>query len=149
MQLFGFLFLALLISLGITLLDNVLPGIFLNNFLQSGFLETFAALAGFNIAAVIFIVGQLMELESRVGDGTTFVDTRKEIEHNAFYILSAFLADFLLLVFRPDWIPRAPFVTNLPYYTCNILIIALFLLAMYAIFEIVQAVFKLANSRKS
>ncbi len=146
MRLLGFVFVALLLALGIVGLDYRLSGTYLASFLDNHFIETFAALAGFNIAAVVFLVGQLLILEDK--RGTEFESTRREIKHSSYFLLAAFVICLLLLIFRPVYLPNAPLNANLLYYGGNVLVIMFFELAIFAIFEILQAVFILGRTLK-
>lgn len=146
MRILGFIFLSLLISISLVTLDFYLPGTYLTDFLSNHFIETFAGLIGFNIAAVIFLIGQLMNIEERFGGKSGFINTRREIKHNAYFLLSSFVSCLILLILRPSLQEKTPFKGNIFYYLDNILIIALFALAIFAIYEILRAVFLLSKS---
>lgn len=147
MRVLGYVFVSLVLALGIVGLDYHLSGTYLQEFLNNHFIETFATLAGFNIAAVIFLVGQLMMLEEK--HDTEFLNTRREIKHNAYFLLSSFVICLLLLIFRPDYLIGVSLSANLPYYEFNVLILTVFELAIFAIFEILKAVFILGRTIKS
>src|ERR1700691_4665797 len=100
MRVLGFIFVSLIAATAIVALDYYLHGTYLQNFLNNHFIETFAALVGFNIAAVVFLVGQLMILEDKF-DGE-MVNTRREVKHNAYFLLSSFVICLFLLITRPD-----------------------------------------------
>ncbi|TAJ15846.1 hypothetical protein EPO56_00695 [Patescibacteria group bacterium] len=146
MRLLGFIFVSIIFSVSVTAADYFLPGSYLGTFLDEHFIETFAALVGFNIAAVIFLIGQVMVLEEMYK--LYFDATRKEIKHNSYFLLSAFVISLLLLVFRPDFLVTESFVSNISFYTINALVISIFSLAIFAIFEILHAVFKLSKGAK-
>ena len=153
MRFLGFIFVGLVLSSLIVYLQTPFRGGFLDDFLNSGFLETFAALAGFNIAAVIFLLGQLMDLQKKIGNGASFEKSKKEIPQNSYFLLSAFALSFLLLSFRPDPISgyiysSSEALSNQIYYGLNVVIVCLFLLGMYSIFEILKAVFKLSDIKE-
>lgn len=146
MRILGFIFLSLLISSSLITVDLYLPGSYLTDFLTNHFIETFAALVGFNIAAVIFLIGQLMNLEDRLGAKRGFENTRREIKHNSYFLLSSFVVCLVLLVIRPDVGNEIGLKDNIFYYSDNLLIIAIFSLAIFAIYEILRAVFSLSRN---
>lgn len=148
MQIIGYIFLSLFISTIIIIGDYFLPGSYLTRFLDSSFIETFAGLVGFNIAAVIFLLGQLIDLEKKIPESDIFKNTRKEIKHNSYFLLFAFVASLILLIARPDLGIDITFGGNIIYYIFNIFILAIFGLAINAIFEILSAVFTLGKSKK-
>ena len=80
---------------------------------------------------------------------TEFLNTRREIKHNAYFLLSSFVICLLLLIFRPDYLIGVSLSANLPYYEFNVLILTVFELAIFAIFEILKAVFILGRTIKS
>lgn len=145
MRLLGYLFTALLISAGVVWLDHQLVGSYLNDFLDNHFIETFAALVGFNVAAVVFLIGQIMTLEEK--HGVEFGATRREIKHNSYFLLFAFVGALLDLIFRPAYQIGLPALGNLGFYLCNVLALALLGLSIFAIFEILQAVFMIGRSK--
>lgn len=149
MRILGFIFLSLLLATGLVFLDLHLPGTYLNSFITDHFIETFAGLVGFNIAAVIFLIGQLINLEEKFGGKTVFVNTRREIKHNAYFLLSSFVSCLVLLIVRPNLNESLFFHENIFYYVANILIIAIFTLAIFAIYEILRAVFLLSKNSLS
>ncbi len=144
MRALGFIFVSLVIAAAVVSLDYALPGDYLNIFLDDHFIETFAALVGFNLAGVIFLVGQLLVIEG--GRDFAFENTRREIKHNAYFLLSSFGLSLLLLIFRPNFIESVSVKQNLVFYTMNVLILTLFTLVIFAIFEILQAVFRIKPS---
>ncbi|MBP9715062.1 MAG: hypothetical protein KBD52_01050 [Candidatus Pacebacteria bacterium] len=146
MRILGFIFLSLLLATGLVFIDFHLPGTYLNSFLRDHFIETFAGLVGFNIAAVIFLIGQLMNLEERFGGKNTFANTRREIKHNAYFLLSSFVSCLVLLIIRPDLKEVTSFYENIFFYVDNVLIITIFTLAIFAIYEILRAVFLLSKN---
>lgn len=146
MRFLGFVFISLLAGVALVALDFHLPGTYLDNFLNNHFIETFAALIGFNIAAVVFLVGQLMVIEQKF-DGT-LAHTRAEIKQNAYFLLATFLFSIVLLVIRPDLNVQMPgFKTNLFYYIDNSLVLTVFTLAIFSIWEILHAVFLISNKK--
>jgi hypothetical protein len=148
MRTIGYIFLSLFISVVIIIGDYYLPGSFLTRFLDNSFIETFAGLVGFNIAAVIFLLGQLIDLEKKMPETDTFQRTRREIKHNSYFLLFAFVASLILLIVRPDLGIDQSFGNNVIYYILNVFILAIFGLAINAIFEILSAVFTLGKSQK-
>ena len=148
MRILGFIFLSLVLAIILVFADLYLPGTYLNNFLDNHFIETFAGLVGFNIAAVIFLVGQLMSLEDKFGGKTVFVNTRREIKHNAYFLLSSFVMCLVLLVVRPNLKDNISLHENIFYYIDNIFIITIFTLAIFSIYEILKAVFLLSKPVK-
>ena len=145
MRILGFIFLSLLLSTGIVLVDFFLPGTYLSGFLNNHFIETFAGLVGFNIAAVVFLVGQLISLEDRVDSKIGFINTKREIKQNAYFLLSSFLSCLFLLIIRPDLKLDISLKNNIFYYVDNIIIMSLFILAIFAIYEILRAIFLLSK----
>lgn len=144
MRILGFVFLSLIFSVSVTAADYFLPGSYLTSFLDEHFIETFAALVGFNIAAIIFLIGQLMVMEESYK--VVFNGTRTEIKHNSYFLLSAFVVSLLLLILRPDFIEIGTLADNTWFYLINILVIAIFNLAIFSIYEILHAVFKLSKN---
>lgn len=146
MQILGYVFLSILIAIGVVIGDYYLPGTFLTSFLDDHFIETFSGLVGFNIAAVIFLLGQLISLEERSTNKNAFENTKKEIKHNSYFLLISFLVSIIVLIFRPDIVSwDSSLLANKAYYIMNGLVVVLFCLAMASIFEILSAVFKLSK----
>ncbi len=145
MRVLGFIFLSLLFASAVVCVDYFLPGDYLIKFLNEQFVEVFATLVGFNIAAVIFLIGQLIVLEE--GHNFIFENTRREVKHNSYFLLAAFVISLLLLIFRPDFTEAAPFPVKLGFYIINILILTLFTLATFALYEILHATFLLNKKR--
>lgn len=144
MRFLGFIFVSLLFSTAVVGADYLMPGSYLKTFLDDHFIETFATLVGFNIAAVVFLMGQLMVLEDKYA--ATFERTRREIKHNTYFLISAFAIVFLVLVFRPDFIYGSNFKANAIYHVANVAVISIFSLAIFAIYEILHAVFVLGKN---
>jgi hypothetical protein len=138
-------FLSLIIATLIVVTDYCLPGAFLQHFLDSSFIETFGGLVGFNIAAVIFISGQLYVIEERSGKSKAFLSTKTEIKHNAYFLLSSFVLSIVILLMRPDLQTDTAILVNKLYYTLNIFVLAVFSLAFFAVFEILRAVFTIGD----
>lgn len=151
MQILGHIFVAIIVSTVVIVGDYFLPGTFLEKFIDNNLIETFAGLVGFNIAAVIFLLGQLITIEDRSDDQRdTFRNTRQEIKHNSYFLLISFALALLFLVMRPDLNSvDTSLVSNKAYYLLNGLSIALFYLAITAIFEILKAVFVLGKHQKN
>ncbi len=145
MRFLGFVFLTLLISTGIVTLDIIIPGKFLINFIDNHYIETFASLIGFNLASVTFLLGQLITIEATINKESIFDSTRKEIKHNAFFLIFSFIISLLLLTFRPDIGVSEIFRVNISYYVINTLVISIFLMALFAIFEILNSVFSIGK----
>jgi len=139
----GYLFLSLIISSLIIFIDYLTNSNFLNNFFDNQLIPTLASLVGFNVAAVIFLVGQLNMFETRNKKSGIFSKTRKEIKHNIYFILIDFVIIFLLLIFRLDQNSLINNNLKIMFLVFNILILALFLLIIFSIFEIMRATFKL------
>lgn len=146
MRILGFIFLSLIISASLVALDFYISGTYLTDFLNDHFIETFASLIGFNIAAVIFLVGQLINIEDRLGSKSSFNNTKKEIKHNAYFLLSSFVISLILLIIRPNLQGVGELKDNVLYYIDNVLIITIFSLAIFAIYEILRAVFFLSKN---
>lgn len=144
MRFLGFVFVALIFSTGIVWADYLLSGSYLKTFLDDHFIETFATIVGFNIAAVVFLMGQLMVLEDKYA--LNFERTRKEIKHNTYFLISAFALVLLILVFRPDFIDGLGLKSNGVYHALNVAVISIFSLAVFAIYEILHAVFVLGKN---
>jgi len=145
MRLLGFVFLSLIIATSIVAADYYLPGTFLHRFLDSSFIETFAGLVGFNIAAVIFISGQLYVIEERSGKNGAFLSTKTEIKHNAYFLLGSFVFSIALLLLRPDLQIDTAILANKLYYTLTTVVLAVFSLALFAVYEILRAVFTIGD----
>lgn len=147
---FGYFFISLIIATVLVVIDYFLPGNFLNNFLSNGFLEVFATLVGFNIAAVIFLVGQLLDLELKTDRVGSFSATKKELKHNIYCLLILFCVSVFLLIFFPDFkdpseLSHAKLIF---YYIDKCLIISIFILSFFNIFEVLKAIFSI-NSEKN
>jgi hypothetical protein len=145
MRLLGFVFLSLIIASSVVAIDYYLPGTFLHRFFDSSFIETFGGLVGFNIAAVIFISGQLYIIEERVGKSNVFTSTKQEIKHNAYFLLGSFVFSILLLLLRPDLQTDTALLVNKLYYTLTTVVLAVFSLAIFAVYEILRAVFTIGD----
>lgn len=146
MRFLGFIFVSLLISTLIISVDVFLPGKFLINFIDNNYIETFSALIGFNLASVTFLLGQLITIEATTNRESLFDSTRKEIKHNSFFLIFSFIVSLLLLSFRPDInLVSYQFTDNVTYYLINIAVITIFLMALFAICEILQSVFSIGK----
>ena len=126
--------------------DCYSSGSYLTDFLSNHFIETFAALIGFNIPAIIFLLGQLMNLENQLGVRVDFDNTRKKIKQSSYFLLSSFVACLVLLILRPELQETAVLKENIWYYFANIIILAIFLLAIFVIYDILQAIFLLSKN---
>lgn len=150
MQILGHIFVAIVVSTAVIIGDYFLPGTFLENFINSNFIETFASLVGFNIAAVIFLLGQLISIEDRFSDKDVFQSTRKEIKHSSYFLLVSFTLSLIILTLRPDLnVADMSLVANKAYFFLNGVSVALFYLAIISIFEILKAVFILGKHQKN
>lgn len=146
MRFLGFIFISLIISTLIIFVDIFLPGQFLINFIDSHYIETFSALIGFNLASITFLLGQLITIEATINKNSLFDSTRKEIKQNSFFLIFSFIISLLLLSFRPDINPvSSQFASNIAYYSINIVVVSIFLMALFAIFEILQSVFSIGK----
>lgn len=145
---FGYFFISLLISGAIVFFSAFSLSNFLDSFLIGNFLSVFATLVGFDMAAVIFFLGQLMIVEGRTSD-SCFENTKTELKHNIICMIILFFMSFLLLIFYPssEQIGGLSGFSLIYFYIIKILIISFFVLAMILIFEILKNIFKL-NSKK-
>jgi hypothetical protein len=144
MKFLGFLFLSILVSTGIVIGAQYVPSEFLGNFLEKDFISVFASLVGLNIAAVIFLLGQISVIEEKIN--TNQMSTaKKEIKHNACFIIISFVTSLILLFFRPDMLLCSSSVCSRFLNVINILLLSLFFLAIYSIYEIVNASFVLSK----
>ena len=142
LRLLGLIFISLIISVAIVLVDIILPGNFLNSFMGGDFIQTFATIFGFNIAAIIFLLGQLFVIERT--NQNDFPETRKEIKHNAYYLLISFFTTIILFTIRPDFIKEAiKWNDNFIFYLINVVVLTLFIIAIYAIIQVLEAAFML------
>lgn len=150
MQFLGYVFLGFIVSSIIIAGDYILPGGYLEKFIDNNFIEAFASLVGFNIAAVVFLLGQLIAIEEKFYGREIFNDTRREIKHNSYLLLLLFVFSLVILTFRPDLRTLDPsFFSNKIYYIFNGLIVLSLYLAVIAIFEILKAVFALGKNVNS
>jgi len=145
MRFFGILFLTLLFSSIITALDIVLPGKFLINFIDNNYIETFAALIGLNLASITFLLGQFITIEATVGDEPLFDKARKQIKHNAFFLIFSFVFASILLFLRPDFVDNGVFSSNVAFYILNTFAVGIFFMALFAVFEILNSVFTIGK----
>lgn len=144
-QLFGYTFLSLIFASLAIAGDYHLSGSFLDNFLNSGFVETFAALVGFNIAAVTFLMGNLGETERAFKGASDFSNTRKEIKQNIYFLFSVFVLALVALIIRPNLQVPIDFLNNEGYYLLNGAILTFFGLGLASIFEVIKAIFSIAE----
>lgn len=107
---------------------------FFCDFLKNQILPISATIIGFNISGVIFLIGHLIQIE---GD---FSNTKKEIKHNIFFMCLLFIFIILLLFINP-----IPFDKSIFDFIYQSLIMTLFFLQLYAVYEIINAVFNLKN----
>jgi len=147
-QILGYIFLSIILALGIVIADYFLPGTYLTSFLNDHFIETFAGLVGFNIASVIFLLGQLINLEERIKNKKVFENTRREIKHNSYFLLIAFLLSIVILIIRPDLNSvNSTFSNNILYFSLNTLVLVLFILGIVSIIQILSAAFVLGKQQ--
>jgi len=143
MRFLGHLFLSLIISSLIIFVDHLTNSDFLNNFFDNQLIPTLASLVGFNVAAVIFLIGRLDMVEIKNEKAGIFNNTRKEIKHSIYFILIDFIIIFLLLIFKIDSKDLVDNISKIKFFIFNTLILALFLLIIFSIFEIMKATFRL------
>ena len=149
MKVVGFFSTFLFLGALVVVLDFYLPGSYLDSFLSNNFVEAFAALIGFNFAAVVFLLGQIASVERELKvEGDSFSKTKREIRHNAYFMLFSFVFSIIVLVVRPDLNETLSFVGNQGYYVLNVVVLALFGLGVFAIYEILRSAFSL-HSHKS
>lgn len=141
MRFLGVLFLALLLSATTVIVDIFVSGNFLSRFIDNSFIETFASLIGFNLASVTFLLGQLITIEATVNNDSMFDNTRKEIRHNTYFLIATFILSLLLLVFRPEFEATGLIRQNVWYYIFNTSVLTIFLMSLFAIYEILKSVF--------
>ncbi|MCX6807349.1 MAG: hypothetical protein NTZ80_00875 [Patescibacteria group bacterium] len=109
---------------------------FLSVFLNSQILPISATIVGFNIAGIIFLIGHLLQLR---GD---FSNTKKEIMHNIYLVGILFLVILLLLLINP--VPTKNMYCDFAFKST---IMTLFFFQIYAVYEIVKAVFTIEPNR--
>lgn len=150
MQALGHIFVAIVVSSAVVISDYFLPGTFLAKFIDNNLIETFASIVGFNIAAVIFLLGQLISIEGKFADVDVFQNTRREIKHNSYFLLVSFSIVLVVLMARPDMNSADMTLSvNRVHFFLNGVSIALFYLALIAVFEILKAVFVLGKNQKN
>ncbi len=142
MRVLGFIFLSLIISGGVLYFSHTIGGSFIDNFLGGDFITTYATLVGLNLAAVTFLLAQLISMEEKRGE-EIFAQTKKEIRHNSLYLLFSLPLSILILSFRADLVVPATLRNNLDYYVSNLIVLILFALTIFAIYEILTAIFRI------
>lgn len=140
MRILGFIFLALVISGSVMFISYNLGNGFLADFLNNEFIGVYATVVGFNLAAVIFLISQLVTIEEKKG-AEVFFKTKKEIKHNSYYLLFSLPVVIFILSIKPSLINPQTFVNNPYYYVCDLVVLSLFVLTIFAIFEILNAMF--------
>jgi len=143
MRFLGFIFLSLSFGAIIVALDYFLPGNYLENFLTSYLVETFAIFIGLNTAAIIFLLGQLTEIEFKAGKMSLFSETKIELKHNIYLLIFSFCLALILLIFRPASNELDTNFLTIYFFINTTLLVSLFLLAIFALFEILVAVFSI------
>lgn len=145
LRLIGLFFVSTVAASLLVFIDISLPGDFLNQFIGPEFMQMFAAILGFNFAAIIFLLGQLFNIDNSIKD--LFSGVKREIKHNAIYLLTSFSISLILLVIRPDLLPNPNynFMLNKFYYLVNIAIISMFIVALFAVYEILNSAFLLTK----
>ena len=149
MRFLGFVFLAFILSGVLLVADSIIPSHFLNDFIQNNYIETFAALIGLNITASIFLLSQIADIELRNNqENGIFIHTRKEIKQSIYFLLSSFILSFVLLAVRPELgqLHTKPWIYV--YHGLNVVILSIFFLSLYAIYELFCAAFTLNNRSK-
>gem|GEM_PF-2769499 len=145
----GIIFSSIILATLIIVADFYIPGNFLNDFCKNGFIETFATLVGFNFASIIFLIGQLMSIENIPGKSYDFSKTKKEIKENSYFLFALFIVSIIFLIVRPDINKDTSSVINNKWYYINtFFLLNFFTLGLFAIFEIVQAIFNINSSSK-
>lgn len=147
-RIIGIIFVSFAAATLIVMVDFFIPGSFLNRFIGSEFIQMFAAILGFNFAAIIFLLGQLFVIDNSERD--IFKNTKNEIKQNGVYILSSFSICLLLLIFRPDFnVTTVQFTDNWLFYLINTVIITLFIVSLFAVYEIFDAAFLLTRKQNT
>lgn len=142
MRVLGFIFLALIMSTSILYASHLIGGSFLDAFLANEFITTYATLVGLNLAAVTFLLAQLVSIEEKRG-GEIFYETKKEIKHNSMYLLFSLPIAILTLLFRVDISNPPTIQNNIDYYISNLVVLTLFAMTIFAIYEILTAIFRI------
>lgn len=146
----GIVFISLLVSLPIFLIDRFLQTNFLESFLKNQSLQIMGTLVGLNITTTAFLVGHLTNIEINLKK-ILFNNSKREIKHNLYFMIVIFLIQLLLLSAIPSVSSDTQgWVINLK----SVLIylgLAIFLLSIYALYEMTKAIFlidKIINKDK-
>ncbi len=145
LKFFGVIFITIVASILLLVLDHFSTGHFLSSYLGSELVQTYAAILGFNIAATIFLLGQLFVIEEKVQSKSVFDKARKEIKQNAYCLVISFALTIVLLTIKPAFIDNTSVYNNGGYYIINVLLLSLLGIAIFAIFEILNAAFSLSK----
>lgn len=108
---------------------------FLCDFLTNQILPISATIVGFNVSGVIFLMGHLLQIK---GD---FSRSKNEIKHNIYFMGIIFVILIFLLFIKP-----MSFENSLYEFTYQSLIMTLFFFQIYAVYEIISAVFNLKSN---
>ncbi len=142
MKLLGIIFFNIILGAGFILLNQLVGNCFLKNFLDNQILPIGSTILGFNLAGIIFLIGHITEIESKTN--ADFSASKRELKHNIYFLGLVFVAILLLLFVNPT-----PTQYKYVDFGFNALIMTLFFMQFYAVYEILNAVFHLKTTKKS
>lgn len=112
---------------------------FLDEFLKKDLLQISGLILGINIPSVIFLIGALNPFP---GD---YSDTIKEIKHNVYLMFCTFIVILVLSIFNPFvYLPDLCIDMVTPKAASQTVLMAFFLLQIYALYEIASLIFVFA-----
>ena len=137
-KLLGILFAAILIAIPIMILDHIHGAGFLYKFFREQSLGIVATVLALNVATVTFLIGHLVNLETKAEE-PIFKDTKKEVKDNVYFMFGMFLIIIFLVSSMND---KQVFKINSADYNPLIFFaLVSFILIFVALFEIVQCIF--------
>jgi hypothetical protein len=147
-RLLGILFLIILIEIPLLITDVYMNNGYLDLFLKNQSLSIMGTALAINIATSAFLVGQLLTIEINFKK-PIFDNSKKEIKHNLIFMIIVFLLQLFFLLLTPIAEKDTSILLNSLRYICKGINLFLFLLYLYALFEMTLAIFSVGKFIKN
>lgn len=138
----GIIFIALIPTGIIGFADYHYGGNFLYNFAQNQSMGIMGTILALNIATVTFLLGNLYTIEDKAGK-EVFASTKKEVKQNVYFMAGIFLTNLFMLALMPELNSQASGIQ--PAFVLSLVSLMLIILIIFALIEIVQAIFSVSK----
>lgn len=141
----GIIFIALLVSLPIALLDFYTGSGFLPEFLRNQSAQVLGTILALNVATVTYLVSHLLTIEQNAHK-TLFTQTKNEIKHNVYFMAVLLIVNLGLSAATQPIINGAKNQNLVLINALNYVNLVVFVLALFALMEMVSTIFKISHS---